>query len=73
MDAKRTNRSGRRGKCPQNVPRVKGVKSALKKHMAENPEITHAIEAMHRSQLVQEARVRHLLKRTPYYIKRSNA
>jgi hypothetical protein len=73
MEAKRSNRSARRSKRPQNVPRVKGVKSALKRHMAENPEIAHALEVMRRSQLVQETKIRHLLKRTPYYIKRSDA
>jgi len=43
------------------------VRSAAEAYAKENPEIQIAIEAMRRSQLVQESRVRSVFRHSPYY------
>ena len=55
--AKRAKKSGARG-----VDRSDVAQKAAKEYAEQNPEIILAIEAMQRSQLVQENRVEHILK-----------
>jgi hypothetical protein len=43
------------------------VQAASQEYTEENQDILLAVEAMRRSQLVQEQRVKHLLRQQPYY------
>lgn len=65
MTTRRSSKSGTKSK-KKNDPSE--AREAVKRYIEENEDITFAVEAMRRSQLVQEGRTRHLTNRLLYRV-----